>query len=149
MTTLTRWNPWQEIDALHRHMNRMVEDTLAPVAGQVNGFTSFAPAVEMAESENAVQIKLELPGINPYDVNIEVTDRSVSISGERKSETTTEADGNTRSEFYYGSFRRIIPLSTRVQNTDAKADYTDGILHVTLPKAAEERNKVVKVDIKR
>jgi len=147
MTTLTRWNPWQEIDALQRHMNRMVEDTLAPVAGQVNGFTSFAPAVEMTESEEAVQIKLELPGINPDDVNIEVTDRSISISGERRSEKTT-AD-NTRSEFYYGSFRRIIPLSSRVQNTDAKADYTDGILHVTLPKAVEERNKVVKVEIKR
>ena len=148
MSTLTRWNPWREIDTLQRQMNRIFEDTLAPVA-DLGSMNSFAPAVEMSETEEAIQLKLELPGLNPDDVNIEVTDRAVSISGERKSETTTEDNGSTRSEFYYGSFRRVIPLSARVQNTDTKADYKNGILHLTLPKAPEERNKVVKVEINR
>ncbi len=146
MSTLTRWNPWREIDTLQRQLNRMVEDTLAPMT-DLPGLNSFAPAVEMSETDEDIQIKLELPGLNPDDVNIEVTERAVSISGERKSEEMSEENGTTHSEFYYGSFRRVIPLTTKVQNTDAKANYQNGILHLTLPKAAEERNKVVKVAI--
>ncbi|MEL7502146.1 MAG: Hsp20/alpha crystallin family protein [Cyanobacteria bacterium J06554_6] len=152
MSTLTRWNPWREMNSLQRQMNRMFEDALAPVAEEFNPLerlNSFTPAVEMTESDEAVDVKLELPGLSPDDVSIEVSDRAVSISGERKSEKTAEENGVTRSEFYYGSFRRVIPLSAKVQNTDARADYQDGILHLTLPKAAEERNKVVKVDINR
>ncbi len=53
----------------------------------------------------------------------------------------------TRSEFHYGKFQRVIPLPARVQNTDVKAEYKNGVLQLTLPKAEEERNKVVKVNI--
>jgi HSP20 family protein len=76
-----------------------------------------------------------------------VTAEAVAISGERKSETKTEENGMTRSEFRYGKFRRVIPLPTRIQNTNVVAEYKDGILNLTLPKAEEEKNKVVKVEL--
>lgn len=148
MTSLVRWNPWREINTLQRQMNRLFEDTLAPVSWGDFENLGKVPAVELQETEEAVHVKLEVPGIKAEDLNIEVTDQAVSISGERKSETKEEEEGLTRSEFYYGRFERVIPLPSRVQNTAATAEYKDGILNLTLPKAEEERNKVVKVEIK-
>jgi HSP20 family protein len=120
-------------------------DTLTPVTG-ANG-DRFLPVVEMHETPEAIELKVELPGIDTKDLDVQVAADSVSISGERKSETKTEEKGIYRSEFFYGKFQRVIPLPTRIQNTDVKADYKDGILHLTLPKAEEEKNKVVKVNL--
>ncbi|NEO63673.1 MAG: Hsp20/alpha crystallin family protein, partial [Moorea sp. SIO4G2] len=64
-----------------------------------------------------------------------------------KEETNTDEKGVKRSEFRYGKFQRIIPLPVRVQNTKVEAEYKDGILNLTLPKAEEEKNKVVKVNL--
>jgi HSP20 family protein len=81
------------------------------------------------------------------DLNVEVMADSVSISGERKSETKTEEKGVTRTEFRYGQFRRVIPLPVKVQNDNVTAEYSDGILTLALPKAEAQKNKVVKVNL--
>ncbi len=78
---------------------------------------------------------------------MQVTENAVSISGERKSENKTEDKGRTVTEFHYGKFQRVIPLRARIQNTNVKAEYKDGILNLILPKAEEEKNKVVKVNL--
>ncbi|WP_346291955.1 Hsp20/alpha crystallin family protein [Sphaerothrix gracilis] len=145
--SIVRLDPWREIDTLQRRMNRMFEDALAPAS--LDDFSGFAniPAAELSETEEAVHLKLEIPGIDAKDLNVEVTADTVSVSGERKSEEKSESNGSMRTEFRYGKFQRSISLPTRIQNTAAKADYKDGILHLTLPKAEEERNKIVKVNI--
>jgi HSP20 family protein len=104
-------------------------------------------AAELHETEDAVHIKLELPGMEAKDLDVQVTAEAIAISGERKSKTQTEDNGVSRSEFRYGKFRRVIPLPTRIQNTNVGAEYKDGILNLTLPKAEEEKNKVVKVEL--
>lgn len=142
--SLIRWEPLREIDSLQREMNRLF-DTLTPVSPR-NG-ERFMPVVEMHETPEAVELKVELPGIDTKDLDVQVAVDSVSISGERKSETKTEEKGIFRSEFFYGKFQRVIPLPSRVQNTEVKANYQDGILYLTLPKAEEEKNKVVKVSL--
>ena len=80
-------------------------------------------------------------------MDVQVTENAVSISGERKSETKTEKDGAIRSEFHYGKFQRVIPLPSKIQNTNVTAEYKDGILNLTLPKTEAEKNKVVKVNL--
>ncbi len=142
---LIRWEPFSEIDNLQKEMNRLF-DNLAPRTTDRLG-SAFVPAAEMKETPEAIHLKLEVPGMDASDIDIQVSAEAVSISGERKEETKTEARGMTRSEFRYGSFRRVIPLPTRVQNTQVKAEYKDGILHLTLPKAEEEKTKVVKVNL--
>lgn len=143
--SLIRWQPFSEIDSLQKEMNRLF-DSLAPRTTE--GLSSaFVPAAEMEETPEAIHLKLEVPGLDAKDIDIQVSADAISISGERKSETTTEDQGMTRSEFRYGSFRRVIPLPTRVQNTNVNAEYKDGILNLTLPKAEEEKNKVVKVNV--
>jgi HSP20 family protein len=108
---------------------------------------SFIPAAEITETPEAVQIKLEIPGMEAKDLNLEVTADSLTINGERKSEIKTEEEGFTRTEFRYGKFHRVIPLPVQVDNNNVTAEYKDGILNLTLPKAEEEKNKVVKVSI--
>jgi HSP20 family protein len=81
------------------------------------------------------------------DLDVQVTENAVSISGERKSEAKKQENSVTRSEFHYGKFHRVIPLPARVQNTNVTAEYKDGILNLTLPKTEQEKNKVVKVNL--
>ncbi|MFN6512894.1 MAG: Hsp20/alpha crystallin family protein [Nostoc sp. CreGUA01] len=143
---LVRWNPWREMDTLQRQINNLFEDTRVP-SGLLERDFIKVPAAELQETDDALHLKLELPGIDAKDLDIQVTQDAVHISGERKSETKTEENGTTKTEFYYGKFQRVIPLSARIQNTNVTADYKDGILHLTLPKTEQEKNKVVKINL--
>ncbi len=136
---LARYNPWQELTTIQRQLDSLFEDF------QTSTFKT--PAAELHETEDAIHLRLELPGVDAKDVDIQVTENVVKIVAERKSETKTEDNGKTRSEFYYGKFQRVIPLPSRIQNTNVKADYKDGILKLTLPKTEQEKNKVVKVNL--
>jgi HSP20 family protein len=111
------------------------------------GNFSKVPAAELTETDDAVHLKLEVPGMEAKDLDVQVMVDRVAIAGERKSETKSIEDGRTRSEFRYGKFSRVIPLPVRIQNTNVTADYKDGILNLTLPKSEEEKNKVVKVNL--
>ncbi|MUG92756.1 Hsp20 family protein [Scytonema sp. UIC 10036] len=137
--TLIRYNPWKEINAIQR----LFEETRVPFERE---FVKV-PAAELTQTPDAVHLKLELPGMDAKDLDIQVTENTVSISGDRKSETKTEDKGITRTEFHYGKFQRVIPLPVKIQNTDVKAEYKDGILNLTLPKKEEEKNLVVKVNL--
>jgi HSP20 family protein len=142
--SLIRWEPFREIDSLQREMNRLF-DTITPSTGKEMG--TFIPLAELHETPEAFQIKLEVPGMEAKDLDIEVTAEAVKIGGERKSETKTEEKGYTRTEFHYGQFHRVIPLTARVQNDKVEAEYKDGILSLNLPKAESEKTKVVKVNV--
>ncbi|MEH2211766.1 Hsp20/alpha crystallin family protein [Nostoc sp.] len=144
--TLVRWNPWREIDTLQYQINSLFEDTRVP-SGLFDKGLSKVPAAEIQETEDAIHLKIELPGIEAKDLDVQVTENAVYVSGERKSETKTEEKGVTRSEFHYGKFKRVIPLSARIKNTNVTADYKDGILNLILPKTEQEKNKVVKVNL--
>ena len=140
---LVRYNPWQEMNSLQRQLNRLFDDALTPANWDDFGNFSKIPAAELTETEDAVHLKLEVPGMEAKDLDIQVMADRVAISGERKS----EINDKTRSEFRYGKFQRVIPLPIKIQNTNVTADYKDGILNLTLPKAEEEKNKVVKVNL--
>jgi HSP20 family protein len=158
---IVRYNPWSEMNSLQRQLNRMFDDVLTPATLADFGNFSKIPAAELTETEDNLVLKLEVPGMQPTELNIEATAKSISISGERKSETQAEEEGKTRlsegvyhkgtmsfrTEFRYGSFQRVIPLPVRIQNTEVKAEYKNGILNLTLPKAEAEKNKVVKVNL--
>ena len=145
--TLVKYNPWQEVNSLQRQLNHLFNDALNLEEWNDFNNQSRIPAAELTEKEDALYLKLEVPGIEAKDLDIQVMAERVAITGERKSEKTSEENGTTRSEFRYGKFQRVIPLPARIQNTDITADYKDGILNLTLPKSEEEKNKVVKVNL--
>lgn len=143
--TLVRWAPLREFETLQHEMNQLF-DTLA-VDGDRSTRSNFAPAVELQETAESVLLKVEIPGVEAKDLDVQVTAEAVSISGERKSEVHTEEKGVKRSEFRYGRFSRVVALPNRVQNDKVAAEYKDGILHLTLPKVEAEKNKIVKVNL--
>jgi len=145
--TIVRYNPWSEMNSLQRQLNKMLDDALTPATLADFGNFSKVPPAELTETEENLVLKLEVPGMNPGDLNIEATAKSISISGDRQCEIKSEADGKTRSEFRYGSFQRVIPLPVAIQNTEVKAEYKNGIVYLTLPKAEAEKPKVVKVNL--
>jgi HSP20 family protein len=142
---LVRLEPFREIDTLQREMNRLFDDIFTPTVQRPNG--NFAPAAEIKETEDAVHLRIEVPGMDVKDLNVEVTAEAVAISGERKSETKSEEKGLYRSEFRYGKFQRVIPMPARIDNQNVQADYKDGVLNLNLPKVEAEKNKVVKVNL--
>jgi HSP20 family protein len=143
---IVRWNPYRELNSLHREMNQIL-DSLTPTRLAGNFDFPLIPAAQIQETSEDIRIKLELPGIDTQEIDIQVSAEAVSIEGERQAETQTEDKTVTRSEFRYGKFRRTIPLPVRVENTQVKADYKDGILTLVLPKVASAKNKVVKVNV--
>ncbi|MEK0181590.1 MAG: Hsp20/alpha crystallin family protein [Oscillatoriales cyanobacterium] len=144
--TLIRWEPLREMDSLQREMNRLF-DSLTPAVDRSSNGVAFVPPAEIHDTPEAIHLKLEIPGMEAEDLDVQVTAEAVAISGERRSETQTTEKGMTRSEFRYGSFRRVIPLPTRIQNESVEAEYKNGVLSLNLPKAEAEKNRVVKVQI--
>ena len=142
---LIHWQPFREMESWQREMNHLF-DNLSPTTLADKG-KAHIPLAEMTETPEAIHLRVELPGMDAKDIDIQVSAEAVSISGERKSVSRTNAEGKKRSEFHYGAFRRVIPLPSRIQNTQVNAEYRDGILQLNLPKAESEKTKVVKVNV--
>ncbi len=144
---LIHWQPWQEVETLSRQLDQLF-DAFTPVSCTASPVAStWTPAIELKATDTAFVLRTELPGIDAKDLDIQVTREGVSITGEYRSETKNEDVKVFRSEFRYGSFRRVVPLPVAIQNDQVKADFTDGILTLTLPKAVSDRPKVVKVNL--
>ncbi len=144
--SLIRYNPLREIDTFQRQMNHLFDEVFLPTEPSGDRL-AFSPVAELSENEDAYLLKVELPGIKPEELDIQASKDSVSIMGERQDTRETESDGFRRTEFRYGKFHRVIPIPGAIQNTAVKADYEAGILTLTLPKAEESKNKVVKVQL--
>ncbi|MEM8832206.1 MAG: Hsp20/alpha crystallin family protein [Cyanobacteria bacterium P01_G01_bin.19] len=144
---IVRYNPWQEMNSLQSQLNRLFEENLTPSSWDDFGNWSSFPAAEIIDNGDYFHLKLEVPGMEAKDIDIQVMKDRIAIAGERKAEVKAEENGNTRTEFRYGKFQRVIPLPAHIKNTDVTAEYKDGILNLTLPKSEEEKNKVVKINI--
>jgi HSP20 family protein len=144
---ITRWESLPTIETLQEEMNRLFHQ-LSPNGDGDSDLMAFMPSAELEDTPDAVHLKLEIPGLEAKDLDIQVSEHSVAISGERKSETKTEEKGAVRSEFRYGKFERIIPLPVQVKTDAAQAEYKNGILTLNLPKVEQEQKKVVKVEVK-
>ena len=105
----------------------------------------WLPAVDVAEQENAIVVKAELPGLKPDDVEITVQGNTLTITGQKKEETEEKKDNYYHVERRYGSFRRDIPLPGGVDADKVEATCKDGVLTVTVPKTEEAKPKKVQV----
>ena len=107
------------------------------------------PMVNVKQSDKDVTLTADIPGIKEEDVNIEVGDTFVDISGERKEETKKEDEGYFHQEVRYGSFSRRIPLPAEVKSDKAEANVKNGQLVLVLPKVEPEKPKVTKIKVKK
>ncbi|QDZ39817.1 Hsp20/alpha crystallin family protein [Euhalothece natronophila Z-M001] len=138
---LVRWNPATELDAFRRQMDRLFNEmtgdrALTPQWGQL--------PIELNDAGNNLELKAQVPGMNPDDLDVTVNRDSVTISGEYRREN--EGENSYGSEFQYGKFSRTIGLPVGIQQDQVQADYNNGLLTLHLPKVEEATNKKVKIN---
>jgi HSP20 family protein len=93
----------------------------------------WAPAIDVVQMNNELTIRADLPGLKRDEVSVDITDDAVTIQGERKREKEEEREGYYRSERSYGSFCRVVPLPEGAISEQAKANFHDGVLEITMP----------------
>ena len=144
---LIRWNPAREMFTLRNRMNDLFDDFFAPVARKNDdaSFWNWNPAVDIYENDDNIVIKAELPGIDKKDLAVDVKDQRLTIKGERKTENEVKEDNYYRRERTYGRFERSFTLPADVDADKVKADYTDGVLKVEIPKPAKQKPKKITV----
>ncbi len=131
-------------------MDRVVDTFLEPltkVGPSEWRSESFRPSVDVVEEESQIRMEVEMPGVNPQDVEVSVGENSVTIRGEKKLESREEDKGYHRTERPFGSFRRTIPLPVDVDPENAMASFNNGVLKITFPKTERKMKKIpIKVE---
>jgi HSP20 family protein len=143
---LTPWSAADRWSNLRDELNSFFELPFWSNFGRADQlFTGWSPALDLYQSNDNVVAVVELPGMRKEDIEISLRDGSLTISGERKRENSSNGEKAERTERYVGTFRRSIALPTRVDANKVSATYRDGILTVTLPKAEEVKPKQIQV----
>ncbi|MFQ5862215.1 MAG: Hsp20/alpha crystallin family protein [Candidatus Brocadiales bacterium] len=142
MADIMRWPEVPGFGSLQREMDRLFEDFFRRSGLPMR----WGPAADVMETSDSVIVKIELPGVEPKDVDISVSGDTLTIRGEKREEKEEKGKSFYRIERSYGSFHRTINLPSDVEADKAKADYKDGVLEVTLPKS--ERVKAKRIPIK-
>ena len=146
MSAITRWDPFHNLSTLQEQVNRLFEGSL-PRRSDQSALTTWAPAVDIYETENELVLKADLPDVNEKDLDIRIESNILTIKGERKLEEKVKEDNYLRVERTYGSFSRSFSLPSTVDNGSIKADYKNGVLTVELPKRAESKPRQVKINV--
>jgi HSP20 family protein len=133
--------------SLREAMDQFFDDFTGRELGYFGGDLT-GPTIDMYQTDNDVVVKATLPGVKPEDINISITGDVLNISGETKKEEEHKDARYHMRERRYGSFSRSIPLPTPVQSDKANADFENGVLTLTLPKAEEVRPKTINVKTK-
>jgi HSP20 family protein len=130
-------------------MRRMMRDFwLSPFREARAWSEAFIPSVDVKEEDDQVIVSAELPGIDPKDVDVEVTQDSVRIAGEKRQEEEKKEKGYYRRESAYGSFDRIIDLPAPIDEAKAQAEFSKGVLTIKLPKSEQAKAGRRKVQVK-
>ena len=148
MTLLTRWDPFREFATLQDRMNRLVRDSFGP-EGREEALTTttFAPAVDVYEDEHNITLKIEVPGIDEKDIDVQIENNTLTVHGERKFEKEEKEENYRRVERQYGSFTRSFTLPNTVDPENVQANYDKGVLKIKLAKKAEAKPKQIKVNV--
>jgi HSP20 family protein len=134
---ITRWDPFGEMLQMQRDMDRIFSRMGSGEGRAGTATTAWMPRINVKRSGDDLAVHVELAGIKPDDVDIEVTDGVLTLRGERKAETEREDEGWMVRESSYGSFERSIALPQGVDPASIRADFHDGMLEIHVPNALE------------
>jgi len=146
MSSISRIDPFRGLSTLQDEVNRLFESSFHGRADN-SALTSWAPAVDIYETENDLVLKADLPDLNEKEIDIRVENNMLTVRGERKFEQQVKEENYLRIERTYGSFSRSFGLPNTVNTEGINASYKNGVLRVTMPKRAESKLKQVKVNV--
>ncbi|MGL5084048.1 MAG: Hsp20/alpha crystallin family protein [Microcoleaceae cyanobacterium] len=134
-------NPFAEIQKVQRQFDQMLTEMINPPV------PDWTPEIEAQETSDAFIIRVIAPNLETESLDIQVSKQAIAICGKTQRTELPEGAKYLYSEFPVGQFRQVLSLRDTIVNTEVKANYANGILTVTLPKASETKNRVVKVNL--
>lgn len=147
--TLVKYNPNRNLFSLRTNMDQLFDEFFGLNKGSWPESTlNVVPAINLEETEETYKISAELPGMNKKDINIQLENNVLSISGEKKAESETKDRNFHRVERSYGKFHRAFELPGAVNRDKIEAAYENGVLHITVPKAEEAKPKQIEIKVK-
>ena len=147
MFNLVRFNPMREMSDLHRQMDRFFNTPFFNVTALADEGRAepWYPSVDMFEDEGNLVIKAELAGMSKDDIDVNIEDGTLTLSGERKSDNEVVADQYYRRERTYGKFLRTFALPADVDPDKISAEFKDGVLKIEIPKPEEKKPRQITV----
>jgi HSP20 family protein len=143
---IVRYDPFRDLRSLQEEVNRLFSTNLTRTFGDEGiGRGAWAPSVDIYENKDQIVLEAELPGMKQEDFDLSIENNVITIRGERKFEKTDESDNYHRVERSYGSFTRSFTLPQTVSADEARAEYSNGVLRVTLPKREEAKSRRIEV----
>ena len=148
MANITRFDPLKEMVSLRSAMDRLFEDSfVSPLSWRtISGGETMAPAIDVHETADELVVTAALPGIKAEDVEITMTGQTLTLRGEFKADQEVKQEQYLYRERRFGSFSRTLQLPVRVQGDQANADFTDGVLTLTIPKAEEVKPRQIRIN---
>ena len=146
MSNLIRWEPAREMMSLRDAMDRLFDDAFTRPLSIRDGWS--VPAIDMFQTDDEIVVKAALPGMKSDEVQISITGEVLTLKGEVQQNQEMEEKAWHMREQRFGSFERSIALPTDVVADKAKADFENGILTITLPKADEVKPKTIAIKAK-
>ena len=147
MLTMSRWNSNRGLTSLQDQVNRLFEDTFNGSRSAQSDLATWAPAVDVFETENELVVKADLPDLQEKDIDVRVENNTLTIRGERKFEQQVSEDKYLRIERAYGTFTRSFSLPNTVNAEAIHAEYRHGVLTVRMPKREESKPKQIKIGV--
>ncbi|HEX9961155.1 MAG TPA: Hsp20/alpha crystallin family protein [Pyrinomonadaceae bacterium] len=144
--SIVKYDPFRDLRSLQDEVNRLFSMSFPHGGGQdeiMRG--AWTPSVDIYEGKDEIVLEAELPGMKPEDVDVSIENNIITIRGERRFEKKDESDNYHRVERSYGSFARSFTLPRNVVGDQAKADFSNGVLHVSLPKREEEKARKIQI----
>ncbi len=138
------FSPLSELENVQDQMNRLFDELSGWQTEETN---LWRPAMELLEGDEALTLKVSLPGLSNEDIDITLTRDSVSIAGEYKQDSSQQDRGCYHSEFRYGKFNRTVNLPAVIDQEKATAKFENGVLLLTMPKIVPSAKKTTKVKV--
>ena len=144
--TIVRWEPLRELSSLQSEMNRLFNSAFdAPSGASGAALRRWVPAMDLVETGDQFLLRADLPGMSEEDIDIELEDGTLTVSGERKSEHEERQEGFHRVERSFGAFSRSLTLPKGVDADGVSASFDRGVLEVRIPKPEERKPRKITI----
>jgi HSP20 family protein len=146
--TIVRWDPFRNMTTLQERINRIFDETATrPNYDDEVSKCDWRPIVDIYDSENAIIINAELPGVTKENITLDVKENILTIKGARKAEEEVRKENYYRKERCFGSFERAFTLPSAIDPSKITANFKEGVLRVEIPKPEEKKPKQIKINV--
>ncbi len=137
--------PWSGVTSLRQEMDRLFNRMLDPLADELPTLGEWAPSLDLKETKEALVAKVEVPGMDPKDIQVSLQENLLTIKGEKKQEKEEKDERHHRVERSYGAFTRAIRLPIAVDGEKVTASFKNGLLIITLPKTPAAKGTAIPI----